>query len=138
MLTVFVSFQGTGLFLTSGKAIARAGPAGALIAYAIMGIVTVGVAYSAGEHSAFMPHTGGFVRHAAKYIEPAMGAAAGWNFCMYSASSPTGWANMEKGREKRDSLITTFHVFVANYRVYHVYYCAYGYQRSGFAGRILE
>ncbi|KAI5308228.1 hypothetical protein KEM55_006232 [Ascosphaera atra] len=45
-----------------------------------MGIVTSAVAYSAGEHSAFMPVAGGFVGHATRFIEPAMGAATGWNF----------------------------------------------------------
>ncbi|KAI5307281.1 hypothetical protein KEM56_001092 [Ascosphaera pollenicola] len=45
-----------------------------------MGVVTTGVAYSAGEHSAFMPIAGGFVGHVTRFIEPAMGAAIGWNF----------------------------------------------------------
>ncbi|TPX09739.1 uncharacterized protein E0L32_009078 [Thyridium curvatum] len=71
---------GTGLFLGSGKVIAIAGPAGALLAYTLMGLVTAGVAYTTGEITAFMPHTGGFVRHATKFVEPALGAATGWNF----------------------------------------------------------
>jgi amino acid transporter len=28
-----------------------------------------------------MPVTGGFVRHATAFVEPALGAATGWNFC---------------------------------------------------------
>ncbi|KAH7305535.1 amino acid permease [Stachybotrys elegans] len=71
---------GTGLFLGSGQAIAVAGPAGALIAYILMGLATAGVAYTTGEITAFMPDTGGFIRHATKYVEPALGAATGWNF----------------------------------------------------------
>ncbi|KAK7422814.1 hypothetical protein QQX98_001376 [Neonectria punicea] len=71
---------GTGLFLGSGKVIATAGPAGALLAYTLMGFVTAGVAYTTGEITAFLPHTGGFVRHATKVVEPALGAATGWNF----------------------------------------------------------
>lgn len=46
-----------------------------------MGLVTAGVAYTTGEITAFMPVTGGFIRHATKFVEPALGAAAGWNFC---------------------------------------------------------
>jgi amino acid transporter len=46
-----------------------------------MGFVTAGVAYTTGEITAFMPSTGGFVRHATKFVEPALGAATGWNFC---------------------------------------------------------
>ncbi|CZR53227.1 probable general amino acid permease [Phialocephala subalpina] len=71
---------GTGLFLASGKAIARAGPVGALLGYIFMGAITSGVSFTSGELSAFMPLTGGFVRHATKFIDPAMGAAIGWNF----------------------------------------------------------
>ncbi|KAG4270006.1 hypothetical protein FPRO04_11838 [Fusarium proliferatum] len=71
---------GTGLFLSSGQVIATAGPVGALLAYTLMGFVTAGVAYTTGEITAFMPSTGGFVRHATKFVEPALGAATGWNF----------------------------------------------------------
>ncbi|QKX54109.1 uncharacterized protein TRUGW13939_01192 [Talaromyces rugulosus] len=71
---------GTGLFLNSGQVLATAGPAGALIAYILMGFVTAGVSYTTGEITSFMPSTGGFIRHATKYVEPALGAATGWNF----------------------------------------------------------
>ncbi|KAB8304043.1 hypothetical protein EYC80_005389 [Monilinia laxa] len=71
---------GTGLFLSSGTTIARAGPAGAWLAYILMGFVTAGVSYTTGEITAFMPVTGGFVRHATAFVEPALGAATGWNF----------------------------------------------------------
>jgi amino acid transporter len=72
--------QGTGLFLASGQAIATAGPVGALFGYLCMGIIACGVALSAGEMSAFMPVTGGFVRHATRFVQPALGIATGWNF----------------------------------------------------------
>ncbi|RAL62890.1 hypothetical protein DID88_004731 [Monilinia fructigena] len=71
---------GTGLFLSSGTTIARAGPAGAWLAYIFMGFVTAGVSYTTSEITAFMPVTGGFVRHATAFVEPALGAATGWNF----------------------------------------------------------
>lgn len=45
-----------------------------------MGLIACGVARSAGEMSAFMPVTGGFVRHATKFVQPALGIATGWNF----------------------------------------------------------
>lgn len=73
--------QGTGLFLSSGSVIATAGPAGALLAYIVMGFATAGVSYATGEITSFMPATGGFIRHATKFVEPALGAATGWNFC---------------------------------------------------------
>ncbi|KAL4866515.1 hypothetical protein BDV12DRAFT_210439 [Aspergillus spectabilis] len=71
---------GTGLFLSSGQVIATAGPAGAFLAYILMGFVTAGVAYTTGEITAFIPSTGGFIRHATRFVEPALGAATGWNF----------------------------------------------------------
>ncbi|KAL4893597.1 amino acid permease/ SLC12A domain-containing protein [Aspergillus ambiguus] len=81
---------GTGLFLTSGQVIAIAGPAGAFLAYVVMGLVTAGVSYTTGEITAFMPSTGGFIRHATKFVEPALGAATGWNFWYTMAiSAPT-------------------------------------------------
>lgn len=40
--------------------------------------------FTTGEITAFMPVTGGFVRHATAFVEPALGAATGWNFCKRS------------------------------------------------------
>lgn len=71
---------GTGLFLASGQAIATAGPVGALFGYMAMGLITWGIALMTAEISAFMPVTGGFVRHATKFVQPAFGTATGWNF----------------------------------------------------------
>jgi amino acid transporter len=85
--SAYIELQGTGLFLSSGQVIAIAGPAGAFMAYIIMGLVTAGVSYTTGEITAFMPVTGGFIRHATKFVEPALGAATGWNFCKYEFSS---------------------------------------------------
>ncbi|GKT79528.1 amino acid permease [Colletotrichum tofieldiae] len=81
---------GTGLFLSSGSTIVTAGPAGALLAYIVMGLVTAGVSYTTGEITSFMPSTGGFIRHATKFVEPALGAATGWNFCQL----PDAWYTM--------------------------------------------
>ncbi|KAF2206285.1 hypothetical protein CERZMDRAFT_115817 [Cercospora zeae-maydis SCOH1-5] len=71
---------GTGLFLASGQAIATGGPVGALFGYIVMGLITWPVALMTGEISAFTPVTGGFVRHATKFVQPALGTATGWNF----------------------------------------------------------
>ncbi|KAG9015058.1 hypothetical protein FRB90_004970 [Tulasnella sp. 427] len=71
---------GTGIFLASGKALADAGPVGALIGYTVMGLVTIAVALTAAEMSALCPATGGFIAHAQKFVDPALGAAIGWNF----------------------------------------------------------
>lgn len=66
---------GTGIFLASGRALADAGPAGALLGYVVMGLVTIAVALTAAEMSALCPATGGFIAHAQKFVDPALGEA---------------------------------------------------------------
>ena len=64
---------GTGLFITSGSAITTAGPGGALVAYAVMGVMV------------YMPLTGSFAAYATKFVSPAMGFALGWNYWLNCA-----------------------------------------------------
>uniref|UniRef100_A0A8H8CN81 Amino acid permease/ SLC12A domain-containing protein n=1 Tax=Psilocybe cubensis TaxID=181762 RepID=A0A8H8CN81_PSICU len=71
---------GTGLFLSSGKALAHAGPLGSVLAFMIMGTVTASIAYISAEMSAFKPAEGGFVRHASMWLDRSSGVAIGWNF----------------------------------------------------------
>jgi amino acid transporter len=52
-----------------------------------MGFATAGVSYTTGEITSFMPATGGFIRHATKFVEPALGAATGWNFCVFKSDA---------------------------------------------------
>jgi len=52
-----------------------------------MGMVAAGVSYTTGEVTAFSTETGGFIRHATRFVEPALGAAAGWNFCKQTDNS---------------------------------------------------
>ncbi len=54
--------------------------------YIFMSLLTASVALSVGELSAFMPATGGFIRHTTKFVQPALGAAIGWNYCNYIPS----------------------------------------------------
>lgn len=70
---------GTGLFLGLGFAVATAGPAGALLGYATVGLVVCSVQFALGEVAALLPVTGGFVRHAEFLVDPAWGFAVGWN-----------------------------------------------------------
>lgn len=73
--------KGTGLFLASGQALATGGPVGALFGYIVMSLLTASVALTTGELSSFSPVTGGFIRHATHFIQPAVGAATGWTYC---------------------------------------------------------
>lgn len=60
---------GTGLFLSTGSALATAGPLGLLLGYIVMGLITACIAYISAELSALQPLSGGFIRHASLYIE---------------------------------------------------------------------
>ncbi|MBY0203540.1 amino acid permease [Paenibacillus polysaccharolyticus] len=71
---------GTGLFLASGTAISTAGPGGALLAYAAVGIMVYFLMTSLGELATFMPDSGSFNTYAARFVDPALGFAMGWNF----------------------------------------------------------
>jgi lysine-specific permease len=51
---------GTGLFLTSGSTIATAGPGGALLAYALIGVWLVFVCQAIGEIATLLPLPGAF------------------------------------------------------------------------------
>ncbi|ELU43409.1 general APC amino acid permease [Rhizoctonia solani AG-1 IA] len=71
---------GTGLFLGSGKALARAGPAGALIAYIHVGSIAYSSLCAVGEMTCFAPISGSFPHFAARWVDPAFGFAVGWNY----------------------------------------------------------
>lgn len=71
---------GTGLFLASGGAIASAGPGGALLAYAAVGIMVYFLMTSLGELATYMPDSGSFETYASRFVDPSLGFAMGWNF----------------------------------------------------------
>lgn len=70
---------GTGLFLGLGIAVHKAGPLGALLGYAVVGLIVCAVQFALGEVAALLPVTGSFVRHAELLVDPAWGFAIGWN-----------------------------------------------------------
>lgn len=70
---------GTGLFLGSGKAIARGGPLGALLGYLFTGMLVTAPVFSVAEMSALVPLSGGIIRHAEYFVDPALSFANGWN-----------------------------------------------------------
>jgi len=71
---------GTGLFFASGSAIAQAGPGGALLAYAIMGVAVYCMMQSLGEMATQLPIPGSFEAYAERFIDPSLAFAVGWNY----------------------------------------------------------
>ncbi|KAK1021745.1 lysine permease, partial [Friedmanniomyces endolithicus] len=69
---------GTGLFIGSGGALANAGPAGALIAYAFVGTLVYSVMVALGEMATYIPISGAFTAYAARFVDPSLGFAMGW------------------------------------------------------------
>jgi len=71
---------GTGLFVASGNAIYHAGPGGALLAYAIIGIMVYFLMTSLGEMSTLMPATGTFCEYSERFVDPAFGFSMSYNY----------------------------------------------------------
>ncbi|MGL5222100.1 MAG: lysine transporter, partial [Plesiomonas shigelloides] len=59
---------GTGLFVASGATVAQAGPGGALVAYAVIGMMVFFVMTSLGEMAAFMPVSGSFSTYGTEFV----------------------------------------------------------------------
>ncbi|KAI3542266.1 amino acid permease [Colletotrichum filicis] len=79
----FCSGIGTGLFIGTGSAYAKAGPAGLLLAYIIVGAVLWCVMQSIGELATLIPTAGSFPHWATRFIDPAVGfsLAISYGYC---------------------------------------------------------
>ena len=71
---------GTGLFFASGSAISQAGPGGAMLAYAVMGVAVYCMMQSLGEMATQLPIRGSFETYAERFVDPSLGFAVGWNY----------------------------------------------------------
>lgn len=76
---------GTGLFIASGATISQAGPLGALVAYAAIGVMVFFLMTSLGEMASYLPISGSFATFATRYVDKAFGFAMGWNYWFNSA-----------------------------------------------------
>lgn len=79
----FCSGIGTGLFVGTGSAYAKAGPAGLLLAYIIVGMVLWCVMQSIAELATLFPTAGSFPHWATRFIDPAVGfsLAISYGYC---------------------------------------------------------
>lgn len=79
----FCSGIGTGLFIGAGAAYAKAGPAGLLLAYCIVGLVLWCVMQSISELAALIPTAGSFPHWATRFIDPSVGfsLAISYGYC---------------------------------------------------------
>ncbi|KAI5456478.1 amino acid permease/ SLC12A domain-containing protein [Mariannaea sp. PMI_226] len=74
---------GTGLFVGTGSAYAKAGPAGLLLAYIVVGSVLWCVMQSISELATLIPTAGSFPHWATRFIDPAVGfsLAISYGYC---------------------------------------------------------
>lgn len=78
---------GTGLFLGIGKAFASAGPLSVLLGYSITGVAVFAMMQCLGEMATWLPLPGAIPQYCARYVDPAMGFAVGWNSWYQSAAT---------------------------------------------------
>ena len=70
---------GTGLFLGIGRAFTNAGPLSLLLGYTFTGVAVYAMMQSLGEMATWLPLPGAIPQFCARYVDPAMGFAVGWN-----------------------------------------------------------
>jgi lysine-specific permease len=71
---------GTGIFLTSGYAVAIGGPGSALLAYIVMAVIVYFLMTSLGEMSTYQPTAGTFCEYSNQYVGRSFGFAMGYNY----------------------------------------------------------
>lgn len=76
---------GTGLFLGIGTAFAHAGPLSVLLGYTMTGVAVFGMMQCLGEMATWLPLPGSIPQYCARYVDPALGFAVGWNSWYQSA-----------------------------------------------------
>lgn len=73
---------GTGLFVGSGNSLKKGGPAGVLIAYALIGTFMFVTVQALGELAVTFPVSGSFAVYNSQFISPAWGFSMGWNYAL--------------------------------------------------------
>ncbi|KAL1839508.1 hypothetical protein VTJ49DRAFT_1446 [Mycothermus thermophilus] len=73
---------GTGLFVTSGRALSQGGPASLLLAYAIVGVMLWCTVQALGEMAVAFPVSGSFSVYSTRFLDPSWGFSMGWNYAL--------------------------------------------------------
>lgn len=73
---------GAGLFVGSGGALYRGGPAAVLIGFAIVGVMLLMTMQALGEMAVLYPVNGAFFTYICRFVSPSLGFAVGWNYAI--------------------------------------------------------
>ncbi|ORY66609.1 histidine permease [Pseudomassariella vexata] len=76
---------GTSLFVGIGTGLTAGGPGSLLLAFAVYSCILAPINNCAAEMIVYMPVPGSFMRMAGKWVDPALGFMAGWNFFLYES-----------------------------------------------------
>ncbi|KAH8897309.1 histidine permease [Thozetella sp. PMI_491] len=76
---------GTALFVSISSGLIEGGPGSLLLGYIIYSVLLAMVNNCMAEMAVYMPISGSFIRFAGKWVDPAFGFMAGWNFFLYEA-----------------------------------------------------
>ncbi|KAI5779966.1 AAT family amino acid transporter [Peziza echinospora] len=71
---------GTGLFIGSGAALQKGGPAALILAFALIGCTLFIMMQCLGEMTVVLPVSGSFTRYANRFVERGLGFAMGWQY----------------------------------------------------------
>ncbi|KAF3025944.1 hypothetical protein E8E14_014954 [Neopestalotiopsis sp. 37M] len=77
---------GTALYVQIGKNLIAGGPASLFLAFAIWCTVILAVTISTAEMVTYLPISSPFIRFAGRWVDEAIGFAAGWNFFIFEAA----------------------------------------------------
>ncbi|KAM0787016.1 hypothetical protein ACM66B_006284 [Microbotryomycetes sp. NB124-2] len=81
---------GTGLFLSTGRALSRGGPGSLVICYTFIGFVVYCVMLCLGEMATEFPLAGSFTTYAARFLNEPFAFSIGWNYAANDAISMAG------------------------------------------------
>ncbi|KAH7127438.1 amino acid permease/ SLC12A domain-containing protein [Dactylonectria macrodidyma] len=73
---------GTGLFVASGAALFKGGPASVLLAYILIGAMQYCTMQALAELCVLFPIAGSFSAYSTRFLDPSWGFAMGWNYCL--------------------------------------------------------
>ncbi|KAJ3870099.1 amino acid permease/ SLC12A domain-containing protein [Lentinula novae-zelandiae] len=80
LIYVYEGVIGTGLFLGTANALRHGGPVGMLLGYITVGTVCWATMISLGEMVAYLPISGGHIKLAERFVNPAFSFTMGWNY----------------------------------------------------------
>ncbi|KAI9567716.1 general amino acid permease [Boletus coccyginus] len=83
-MIAFAGTIGTGFFFGLGQILASTGPLGSLIVFIHVSTVIYATILSVGEMTAYAPISGSLLLYAARWLDPAIGFALGWNYFYYA------------------------------------------------------